>query len=162
MTISDDYRNSVVNQILDFIDNKDIATKIEKSIFNFTKDYCNQIGTDILFESIYDDNKNKIFYNLNSESDNKTLIQNLKKGVIDPLRIAFLKPEELDPDKYETIIKKKEFAEYKKNNKATTDIFKCSKCKSRKSTVHQQQTRAGDEPMTTYVTCQECGHVFKF
>ena len=119
-------------------------------------------GTAFLFESIYDNKKNDILVNINNKSYNKTLLDNIKKGKIDPENLAFLKPEELDPDKYETIIKKKELAEYKKNNKATTDIFKCSKCKSRKCTVHQQQTRAGDEPMTTYVTCQECGHVFKF
>ena len=32
---------------------------------------------------------------------------NIKSLKINPDRVAFLKPEELDPDKYETIIKKK-------------------------------------------------------
>ena len=45
--------------------------------------------------------------NINNKSDNKTLLDNIKKGKIDPERLAFLKPEELDPDKYETIIKNK-------------------------------------------------------
>ena len=162
MTVSSEYRNDTINEIDEFIKNKSISKKIEESIYKFTDGYCLEQGTPFLFESIYDNKKNDILVNINNKSDNKTLLDNIKKGKIDPEKLAFLKPEELDPDKYETIIKKKELAEYKKNNKATTDIFKCSKCKSRKCTVHQQQTRAGDEPMTTYVTCQECGHVFKF
>lgn len=162
MSLEIDFRNSVISKIDIIIKKKDISKKVEESIFNFTKEYTEQEGTPFLFESIYQNKFNEIMKNLDKDSDNKTLLDNLKKGVIKPEQLAFLKPEELDPDKYESIIKKKELEEYKKNNKSTTNIFKCSKCKSRKSIVHQQQTRAGDEPMTTYVTCQECGHVFKF
>ena len=162
MSLEVSQRESVQARLNKIIKNKDISKKIESSIFKFTQDYTEEQGIPFLFESIYENKMNEIIRNLDENSDNKTLLENIKKGVIDPERLAFLKPEELDPDKYESIIKKKELEEYKKNNKSTTNIFKCSKCKSRKSTVHQQQTRAGDEPMTTYVTCQECGHVFKF
>ena len=41
-------------------------------------------------------------------------------------------------------------------------LFKCPKCKNRESWVEQKQTRAGDEPMTTFVTCVKCKHVQKF
>ena len=162
MSLEVSQRESVQARLNKIIKNKDISKKIESSIFKFTQDYTEEQGILFLFESIYENKMNEIIRNLDENSDNKTLLENIKKGVIDPEKLAFLKPEELDPDKYESIIKKKELEEYKKNNKSTTNIFKCSKCKSRKSTVHQQQTRAGDEPMTTYVTCQECGHVFKF
>lgn len=36
---------------------------------------------------------------------------------------------------------------------ATCDLFQCSKCKERKTTYFQLQTRSADEPMTTFVTC---------
>lgn len=45
---------------------------------------------------------------------------------------------------------------------AETDIFKCSKCKQNKCVYSQLQTRSCDEPMTTFVTCTVCGHVWKF
>ena len=162
MSLEIDFRNSIVSKFDKFVKDKNISKKIEESIFKFTNDYTEQQGTPFLFESIYENKVNEILKNINDDSENKSLLENIKKEVINAEQIAFLKPEELDPDKYESIIKKKELEEYKKNNKSTTNIFKCSKCKSRKSIVHQQQTRAGDEPMTTYVTCQECGHVFKF
>ena len=130
MSVSSEYRNDTISEIDKFIKNKSISKKMEESIFKFTEDYCVQQGTPFLFESIYDNKKNDILTNIDSKSDNKTLLENIKQGKINVEQIAFLKPEELDPDKYETIIKKKELAEYKKNNKATTDIFKCSKCKS--------------------------------
>jgi DNA-directed RNA polymerase subunit M/transcription elongation factor TFIIS len=162
MSLEIDFRNSVISKIDKLVKDKTISKKIEESIFKFTNDYTEQQGTPFLFESIYENKMNEILQNIDQKSENKSLLENIKKGVINPDQIAFLKPEEINPDKYESIIKRKELEEYKKNNKSTTDIFKCSKCKSRKCTVHQQQTRAGDEPMTTYVTCQECGHVFKF
>ncbi|KAJ1960598.1 transcription elongation factor TFIIS [Dipsacomyces acuminosporus] len=45
---------------------------------------------------------------------------------------------------------------------AETDQFKCGRCKSRKCTYYQMQTRSADEPMTTFVTCTECDNRWKF
>ena len=44
---------------------------------------------------------------------------------------------------------------------ASTDDFICGKCKSKKCTYYQLQTRSADEPMTTFVTCLDCGNRFK-
>ena len=40
-------------------------------------------------------------------------------------------------------------------------LFKCGRCKSKKTTFFQMQTRSADEPMTTYVTCNGCGNRWK-
>ena len=48
----------------------------------------------------------------------------MKNNEFDAKKLAFLKPEELNPEKFEKIIKKKEIEEHKKNNKATTNAFK--------------------------------------
>ncbi len=44
---------------------------------------------------------------------------------------------------------------------AATDIFKCGKCKQRKCSYYQMQTRSADEPMTTFVTCLVCDNRWK-
>ena len=44
---------------------------------------------------------------------------------------------------------------------ASTDNFTCGKCKSKKCTYYQLQTRSADEPMTTFVTCLNCGKRWK-
>ena len=46
-------------------------------------------------------------------------------------------------------------------DKATTDMFQCSRCRERKCTYYQLQTRSADEPMTTYVTCVKCSKRWK-
>ncbi|CAO3639108.1 unnamed protein product [Cunninghamella echinulata] len=45
---------------------------------------------------------------------------------------------------------------------AETDMFICGKCKQRRCTYFQMQTRSADEPMTTFVTCINCGNRWKF
>ncbi len=45
---------------------------------------------------------------------------------------------------------------------ATTTTFTCGKCKQNKTTYRQLQTRSSDEPMTTFVTCLNCGNRWKF
>ncbi|KAI8341017.1 transcription elongation factor S-II [Chlamydoabsidia padenii] len=45
---------------------------------------------------------------------------------------------------------------------AETDMFICGKCKKRKCTYFQMQTRSADEPMTTFVTCISCNNRWKF
>jgi len=43
-----------------------------------------------------------------------------------------------------------------------TDLLKCGKCKKRNCSYNQVQTRSADEPMTTFVYCNECGNRWKF
>lgn len=45
---------------------------------------------------------------------------------------------------------------------AETDAFECGRCKQRKCRYYQKQTRSADEPMTTFVTCTNCNHKWKF
>ena len=37
-----------------------------------------------------------------------------------------------------------------------TGMFTCGKCRSKKTTYYQMQTRSADEPMTSFVTCLNC------
>lgn len=49
-----------------------------------------------------------------------------------------------------------------KNDEEYEGIFKCGRCKSKKTTYYQLQTRSADEPMTSYVTCTNCDNRWKF
>ncbi|MGH0158953.1 UNVERIFIED_CONTAM: hypothetical protein FKN15_062377 [Acipenser sinensis] len=42
-----------------------------------------------------------------------------------------------------------------------TDLFQCGKCNKKNCTYTQVQTRSADEPMTTFVLCNECGNRWK-
>lgn len=45
-----------------------------------------------------------------------------------------------------------------KDTAAETDQFKCNRCQQRRCKYYQMQTRSADEPMTTFVTCVNCGN----
>jgi transcription elongation factor S-II len=45
---------------------------------------------------------------------------------------------------------------------ATTNEFRCGKCKKRECTYYQMQTRSADEPLTTFVQCVACGNRWRF
>jgi transcription elongation factor S-II len=159
MEINEDVRKKTTKKLAEIIGDK-IAKDIETSIFNFSVEYTEINDTPFLINSIYDDKTEEIL-SLLKNKESTYLINALKDNSIVPLKLAFLKPEELNPDKYEQLIKKKEFEEYKKNNVQGSTAFTCTKCKKSRCEVTQKQTRAGDEPPTTFVTCLECDHRYK-
>jgi len=134
---------------------KDFAKLIEKSINDFSVEYSEINEIPFLLESIYDTKVEEILYALYKNKDIITTEDEAKRS-------AYMKPEELNPEKYEKVLKRKEMEEYKKNDIKSSTAFKCSKCKKSKCSVTQKQTRAGDEPATTFVTCLECGYNFSF
>ena len=72
--------------------------------------------------------------------------------------------QELMPQKCDNLIKfknKKDLNLYEPIIEASTDNFTCRKCKSKKCSYYQLQTRSADEPMTTFVNCIECGNRWK-
>jgi len=137
---------------------KKISEQIEGSIFDFSDQYAETQGTPFLLEQIYSDKFNEIFCIIES---NKTLIKSIKSKKINAEKIAFMKPQELNPEKYEKITKKKEIEEKNIKDKPTTDLFQCKKCKKKRCTVTERQTRAGDEPATQFIDCLECGHSWR-
>ena len=157
MSISQSLRNAVIDKLLKFF-NKKISDIIEKSIYNFSNEYADINDTLYLLEPIYENKSNEIISEITNSNYLVDLINNEK---IDLIKIAYMKPEELNPEKYEEIIKKREMEEYKKNNKIGSTVFTCPKCKKANCQITQKQTRSGDEPPTIYIICNECNHVKK-
>ena len=46
------------------------------------------------------------------------------------------------------------------DNKKT--MYPCGKCGSTKVSNYEKQTRSGDEPMTQFFECSDCGHRWRF
>jgi DNA-directed RNA polymerase subunit M/transcription elongation factor TFIIS len=147
-----------INKFNKIIDNEKISKNIVESIHKFSIEYATINNTPYIQDSIFDTKFQDIYDLLNNK---KSILSALLNNKIDPKQIAFMKAEELDPDKYENFIKKKELEEYKKNDTGD-NTFTCSKCKESKVKITQLQTRAGDEPPTIFVNCLKCGHTFKF
>ena len=118
------------------------------------------------FEEIYLYRFRTLYNNLNPNSlvRNRTLLKRFKKGTISSSELAFMSHYEMFPEKWKDLIEKKS-----KRDKLTgtidlssaTDEFKCYKCKQKNCSYYQLQTRSADEPMTTYVSCLNCGNNWK-
>ena len=72
--------------------------------------------------------------------------------------------QEMKPSRWKELIDQKIKRDENKYNtciQASTDMFTCRKCKSKRCTYYELQTRSADEPATIFVTCLDCGKNMK-
>ena len=155
MEIENKIRKKNIKKFDKIIKDKNISKTIEKSIYDFSYEYSETNETPFLFLQIYESKLNELLCLMN---DSDYILNSIKNKSIKPNELAFLDPEKLNPEKYSEIIKKKQIEENVKKNEATSNAYKCPKCKKRKCFVEEKQTRSADEPSTIYVECAECGY----
>jgi len=137
------------------------AANLEKGIHNWAlKEATNRKVVkkwdNPFFVQIYLDHLRSIYLNLKNDK----LIEQVVSGEIKSHTIAFMTHHEMLPEKWAEMIRVKSIRDKSKfevNLEACTDTFTCRKCKSKKCSYYQMQTRSADEPMTTFVSCLECG-----
>ncbi|EPR78792.1 Transcription elongation factor A SII [Spraguea lophii 42_110] len=102
---------------------------------------------------------------LNFRDKNNSLCIDIYNGLLSPQKFVRMTSEEMKSDsmkKLEEKVRSKSVLDSSvAKEEAETDIFFCTKCKQRKCSYRQLQTRSADEPMTTYVYCI-CGNTWKF
>lgn len=139
----------------DQINIKQLVYELEESIFS-------------VFKNTGRPYKNRIrsrYFNFKDQR-NPNLRQNFLSGSIAPARMAVLSHEEMASDEM-----KKLRASYKKQGidksrmamveGTSSNLLQCGKCKKRDCCYNQVQTRSADEPMTTFVLCNNCGNRWK-
>ncbi|KAM9309005.1 transcription elongation factor A protein 3 isoform 1-T1 [Pholidichthys leucotaenia] len=113
--------------------------------------------------------KNRVRSRISNLKDPKNpgLRRNVLAGSIELGRIATMSAEEMASDELKqlrNVLTQEAIREHQmaKTGGTTTDLLQCSKCKKKNCTYNQVQTRSADEPMTTFVLCNECGNRWKF
>ena len=106
-----------------------------------------------------------LFMNL-KEPKNRELAPRVLSGEISAARFVVMTHDELKSSEL-----KREEEELKKDNmkkaqvpmaeKSISDALTCGKCKQKKVSYSQAQTRSADEPMTTFCECTVCGNRWK-
>jgi DNA-directed RNA polymerase subunit M/transcription elongation factor TFIIS len=164
------FRNNIQKKLNEIIKNDKISENLEKGIFNYTLKKCEEKNiikkwNNENFALIYIQKVKLLLCNLN----NNNLLENLQTKKIKSHELAFMTHQEMRPDIWNPLIESKRLKDENKfapKIEASTDDFKCLKCKARglteeeysKCTYYQLQTRSADEPMTTFVTCINCGN----
>ncbi|XP_049725375.1 transcription elongation factor A protein 2 isoform X7 [Loxodonta africana] len=113
--------------------------------------------------------KNRVRSRISNLKDAKNpgLRRSVLCGTIAPQRIAEMTSEEMASDELKEIRKAMTREAIREHQMARasgthTDLFTCGRCKRKSCTYTQVQTRSSDEPMTTFVVCNECGNRWKF
>ena len=143
-----------------------IGENIEKGIFNYT---IKEAGSrqiikkwyNPLFCEIYAARLKTVLINL---KQNHVLLNQLKTGEITPVAFAMMTHQEMNPEQWKPIIDRKikrDRLKFTNNVEASTDMYTCGRCKSKKCTYYEMQTRSADEPTTVFVTCLNCGKNWK-
>ncbi|KAM4706209.1 transcription elongation factor A protein 1 isoform 1-T1 [Rhinophrynus dorsalis] len=137
-------------------DDEELGAQIEEAVFQEFK------NTDAKY-------KNRVRSRIANLKDakNPNLRRNVLCGNIAPERFARMTAEEMASDELKEMRKnltKEAIREHQmaRTGGTQTDLFTCGKCKKKNCTYTQVQTRSADEPMTTFVFCNECGNRWKF
>ena len=157
------FRENIQTKISGILDVPDdsVSINLEKGVFNYalkeaTRKKIVKKWENPQFTSIYIDRLRSIYMNLK----NDVFLKQIRSGEIDSKNVAFMTHQEFNPEKWRVLIEKKmkrDASKYDDNIQASTDMYTCRKCKSKRCTYYEMQTRSADEPATIFVTCLDCG-----
>lgn len=161
----DTFREKIRSKFAVILGDSTCAINLEKGVFNYAIKESNtrkivKKWENPAFSQLYLDRLRSIYINLKNDD----LIQQIKNKEILPQSIAFMTHQELNPAHWKILIDRKikrDASKYSNNIQASTDMFTCKKCKSKRCTYYELQTRSADEPATIFVTCLDCGKHWK-
>jgi DNA-directed RNA polymerase subunit M/transcription elongation factor TFIIS len=141
------------------------ATNLEKGVFNYTikESSIRKIvkkWENPAFTQLYLDRMRSIYINLK----NTEVVQQILSGETLSQTVAFMTHQEFNPIRWKELIeikRKRDASKCTNHIEASTDMFTCKKCKSKRCTYYELQTRSADEPATVFVSCLDCGKNWK-
>jgi len=144
-----------------------LSTDIEKGIYNETIKISNEKNivknwSNPIFLDLYRKICIKVYSNLDTSSyiGNKRLFGRLIDKEFTGNDLAKMDHQRMFPEVWKQILDNKNKRDrylYEINKEMATDAYTCGRCHKNECTYYQLQTRSADEPMTTFVTCLNCG-----
>ena len=120
------------------------------------------------FKTTYMLKADDVLVNLDVSSavQNTYLFDSLVTRRLLPHEVGFLRPQDMFPERWEAIIHEhrlKHESQQSHDASAFSTEFECPRCKQRKCSYAEVQTRSADEPMTIFVTCMnaKCKHQWR-
>ena len=166
----EEFRSKVTESLIKLLKNDNFSQNLEKGIFNYAlKEATNRNlikkWDNSYFVQIYIDRLRTIYFNIKNTKYLQELIKDCinDKTKIKAHEFAFMTHHEMDPKRWEKLLTekaKRDEKKYERTQKVSSE-FTCRKCKSNDYSYYQMQTRSADEPMTTFITCQNCGNRWK-
>ena len=148
-----------------------LCQNLEKCIFNWAVKKTRSTGDQPSWENHMFKERYKqkfLFIHYNLKDPTNEITNQLISGKVPVTEIVYMMPAEINPTGPHAVLldKMKIVAMHKESVNSVDDsyegVFKCAKCKLKKTSYYQMQTRSADEPMTTFVSCINCGNRWKF
>ena len=166
ITDIDIFRKQVKNSFSEFINSKSKCQNLEIGIYNFSINECEnrkilKKWDNPFFVNIYIDRWRSLWINI---KNNIKLKNSINENTILIKDLAHFTHQEMCPELWDRLIELKIERDKNKYEKKqeTSSEFTCYQCNSNNCTYYQMQTRSADEPMTTFITCENCGNRWKF
>ena len=145
---------------------------LEIGVFNATIDYANNYGIQLSWKNqmlveTYVNIARSIYSNIKKDSyvGNKDLYQRMvKKKEFTPHMLPYMQYQNIFPERWKDIVEKNQRrfkAAYEIKLVAMSDMITCMRCKSKKVSYYELQTRSGDEASTLFMNCLICGKKWK-
>lgn len=145
-----------------------LCSEIELGIYNWSIRFAKQHNivrnwSDATFMSCYVRKAMSVKVNLDPV-DNPRILSRLEAGEFKHRDIAFMKPENIKPERWQQHVEALMLREQKALRSqlvAKTNRFWCKKCGKNETSYYEQQTRSGDEPMSIFIFCINCGNKWR-
>jgi transcription elongation factor S-II len=155
--------------LLEIPEDSTLCTNLEKCILNYSIERATIMDVQPAWDNHKYSNiyKHKFLSIQNNLKENPNLKRNFTEKKLSSSDLVNMRPEELCPSgHYAKAIEMKIHKEMRKEYlsreiKNQEGFFTCGRCKSKKTTYYQLQTRSADEPMTTFVSCLNCDRNWK-
>ena len=158
--------NAVVKLFEPLLNDETVALNVELSVHHYTIRELNirnlMLKYSENYATVYKDRCRSVYLNMKN-------CEYFKQYALSATREEFetierMTHQEMNPDAWKDRILRKEqrdFAKYNEDEQASTDMYECPKCGSRKSTFYTMQIRSADEPETVFVTCLSCKNHYR-
>jgi len=165
ITNAETFRKNICDKFTNIIGNNVTAINLEKGVFNYslkeaTSRKLIKKWENPQFVQVYLDRLRTIYINLKNDD----ILTMLKSKELLAQSFATMTHQEMNPDHWHDLLEqkmKRDANKFTTNIQASTDMFTCKKCKSKRCTYYELQTRSADEPATIFVTCLDCGKNWK-
>ena len=159
------FRQKIVEKLSVYFEEPKHSINLERGVHNWAvKEATNRKiikkWDNPFFVQLYLDHLRSVFINLKHNE----VVNNINAGHIKAQDVAFMTHQELRPDVWDELIKAKSIRDMNKFNQnieSMTDTFTCRKCRQKKCSYYQVQTKSSDEPMTLFIQCLTCGNRWK-
>lgn len=147
------------------------ARDLEVGIFNWTLEKADERKLaknwrNSRFRTLYRTKARSVVANMDPTSyvGNGRLLSRLLEGEFKPHDVPFMTCDHVFPERWRRVLDLKlQKDEYLSTAQpaATTDMFKCERCKKRQCQYQTMQIRSSDEPSTIFVQCLVCSNSWR-